>query len=96
MKSIIVWLKLLEAEFIELRTGNTPLLLIDDFMSELDDAHRELLLESFSKYQTIITNIEKNSRWFSLPNRNVNILCSCYLQAILTKSKYIILGKKKV
>lgn len=61
MKSIIVWLKMLEAEFIELKTGNTPLLLIDDFMSELDLSHRELLLESFSKYQTIITNIEKIS-----------------------------------
>jgi recombinational DNA repair ATPase RecF len=50
---------MLEAEFIELKTGNTPLLLIDDFMSELDLSHRELLLQSFSKYQTIITNIEK-------------------------------------
>ena len=59
MKSIIVWLKILEAEFIELKTGNIPLLLIDDFMSELDVVHRELLLESFSRYQTIITNIEK-------------------------------------
>lgn len=58
MKSIIVWLKMLEADFIELKTGSIPLLLIDDFMSELDLVHRELLLQSFSKYQSIITNIE--------------------------------------
>ena len=62
MKSMIVWLKILEAEFIELKTENTPLLLIDDFMSELDLVHRELLLSCFSKYQTIITNIEEIDR----------------------------------
>lgn len=64
-KSIIIWLKLLEAVFIEKMTGKKPILLIDDLLSELDNAHKDMLLEKISYYQTFITSIseigEKNN-----------------------------------
>lgn len=61
-KSIILCLKLLEIEFIEKITWTKPLLLIDDFKSELDETHINILLNKLSWIQTIISsisNIEK-------------------------------------
>jgi len=58
-KSIILWLKILEAQFIEKKTKQKPIFLIDDFSSELDTSHRKLLLKSLKPYQVILTNIDK-------------------------------------
>ena len=64
MKSIIIWLKLLEIKFIEKHTETKPILLIDDLLSELDKKHKNLLLENIKWYQVFITSIindyEKN------------------------------------
>lgn len=57
-KSIILWLKLLEAQFIESKTSFLPVILIDDFMSELDTRHRESLLDSLEPFQVLLSNIE--------------------------------------
>ena len=35
--------------------GDTPILLLDDFMSELDKKRRTILLEKIKGYQVIIT-----------------------------------------
>lgn len=58
-KSIIIWLKLLEWIFIEKMTQNKPILLIDDLLSELDENHKNLLLNKIEYYQTFISSIKR-------------------------------------
>lgn len=59
IKSIIIWLKLIELKYIEEKTWNKPILLIDDFLSELDNKHKDILLSEIKAYQSIITSINK-------------------------------------
>jgi len=58
-KSIIIWLKLLETAFIENKTNKKPILLIDDLLSELDEVHKNILIDKIQYYQTFITSINK-------------------------------------
>ncbi len=52
-------LKLAEARFMTSRTGEEPLLLLDDVLSELDEFRRGFLLESISQYgQSILTTAD--------------------------------------
>lgn len=51
-------LKLAELEFIKNRTGEYPILLLDDVFSELDKERRKKLLNFTSKTQTLITCTE--------------------------------------
>lgn len=60
VKSIIIWLKLLEIKFIEKYTQKKPILLIDDLLSELDDNHKDLLLHNIKWYQVFITSIRED------------------------------------
>lgn len=48
-------LKLAEIEIVKKRIHDTPVLLLDDVMSELDENRRDYLLHSIDKLQTIIT-----------------------------------------
>lgn len=48
-------LKLAEIEIVKKRIHDTPILLLDDVMSELDEKRRDYLLHSIDKLQTIIT-----------------------------------------
>ncbi|PIE85421.1 hypothetical protein CSA08_02490 [Candidatus Gracilibacteria bacterium] len=62
-KSIILDLKILEISFIENITKQKPILIIDDLLSELDDYHRDNLLNKIKHYQTfisLINNVGKN------------------------------------
>ncbi|MBI5448941.1 DNA replication and repair protein RecF [Candidatus Gottesmanbacteria bacterium] len=54
----VLWLKLAELSFIEEKTGERPLLLLDDILSELDEKHRDLVLGVIENQQTIITSAE--------------------------------------
>jgi len=54
----VLWLKLGELEFISQKTGERPILLLDDIFSELDNKHRELVLQIIPKQQTIITTTD--------------------------------------
>ena len=56
----VLWLKLAELAFIEQKTGERPILLLDDIFSELDDKHREYVLDLIGKQQTIVTCAEAN------------------------------------
>ncbi len=47
--------KLAEIELVKLRTGDEPVLLLDDVLSELDTLRQQYLLESIKDIQTIIT-----------------------------------------
>lgn len=47
----------LQASYLELRTGERPIILLDDVCSELDDRHQERLLQSFSGNQVFMTGV---------------------------------------
>lgn len=61
-KSIIIELKILEIAFIEKNINKKPILIIDDLLSELDDDHKNTLLERINDYQTFITSINKSPK----------------------------------
>ncbi|HHV61160.1 MAG TPA: DNA replication/repair protein RecF [Firmicutes bacterium] len=48
-RSIVLCLKFSELEFIRSETGDAPILLLDDVMSEIDRSHQELLLSYISQ-----------------------------------------------
>jgi DNA replication and repair protein RecF len=54
----VLWLKLAELSFIELKTGERPTLLLDDIFSELDHKHRDVVVKLCSKQQTIVTTAD--------------------------------------
>jgi DNA replication and repair protein RecF len=51
----ILQLKILELNYIEIKTGVKPTLLLDDIFSELDEGHINLILDMVGSQQTIIT-----------------------------------------
>ena len=61
LRTAALALKLSELQFIKSETGEYPLLLLDDVMSELDFARRELLLDFLrqEKIQTLITATDR-------------------------------------
>jgi len=59
VKSSIIGLKFLEAEFLRYVTDKPTIFLIDDLMSELDGEHKDMILENIWSSQTYITSIEK-------------------------------------
>jgi DNA replication and repair protein RecF len=59
----VLWLKMGELTYIEEKTGERPLLLLDDIFSELDDQHDRMVMELLGKQQTIITTTEVDGRF---------------------------------
>ncbi len=57
IKSIILALKFLEIDYLEKNTKEIPIILIDDFLSEIDQKHKSFLLARIKDYQVIITSI---------------------------------------
>lgn len=55
----VLWLKLGELQFVQKQSGGLPVLLLDDIFSELDVAHRKLVLGLIGKHQTIITTVDR-------------------------------------
>lgn len=61
IRSIIIALKLAEADFMEKETGDSPVILLDDIFSELDEGRARALGASIiNNYQVIITSTENN------------------------------------
>ncbi len=54
----VLWLKLAELSYIEKEAEVRPTLLLDDIFSELDDKHRDVVLDVAKKQQTIITTAD--------------------------------------
>jgi len=54
----ILWLKLAEVAYVQEKTGDRPMLLLDDIFSEFDQEHKMLAMEIVGKQQTIITSAE--------------------------------------
>lgn len=68
----ILWLKLAELSFIEVKTGDRPILILDDIFSELDHEHRELVLDLLGKQQTIVSSAEEEVSVL-LKKRNIKV-----------------------
>jgi len=56
----VLWLKLSELSFIEKKTGERPILLLDDIFSELDETHRGLVMDLIGKQQTVLTSADRD------------------------------------
>ncbi|MDQ7008735.1 MAG: DNA replication and repair protein RecF [Candidatus Gracilibacteria bacterium] len=56
-KTTILGLKNLEIQFIEEKTNRKPILIIDDLLSELDENHKNIFINSIEGYQTFISGI---------------------------------------
>lgn len=59
-RTSVLDLKISEVEFIELKIGSRPVLLLDDIFSELDLSHQKHVLDLSKMQQTIITGVEFN------------------------------------
>lgn len=58
-RTIVLALKLSELDIITAKTGDEPILLLDDVLAELDDLRQNYLLKSINKNtQTIITSVD--------------------------------------
>lgn len=68
-RTAVLSLKISELEIMEEEVGERPILLLDDFMSELDASRRENLLKFMQNDQVIITGTEKDV----YPNETYNM-----------------------
>ena len=68
-RTAILSLKLSELNIIEVEIGEKPILLLDDFMSELDEKRRNHFLEKINDTQVIITCTDK----INIENKNILI-----------------------
>ena len=70
-KTVAICLKLAELENIKEKTNETPILLLDDVFSELDEERQKLLIENIKGIQTIITCTGMKRNIFDLlkPNK---------------------------
>ena len=58
-RSLVLALKFAEIDLIRLRTGETPVLLLDDVFSELDAERQKYLFDAIGKSQTFITTTHR-------------------------------------
>lgn len=75
-RSAIIALKQAEAKLIYEKTGEQPVLLLDDVMSELDDTRRKYILNNINERQVIITCTDKTianngTKYFYVENGEV-------------------------
>jgi DNA replication and repair protein RecF len=57
-RSAVLSLKLAEIELFKEKTGETPVLLLDDVLSELDDSRKDALFSALAGIQTMVTCTE--------------------------------------
>lgn len=67
-KTAAISLKLSELKMIREKNGDTPVLLLDDVFSELDETRQKLLIQSLEGIQTIITCTGMKKNIFELLN----------------------------
>lgn len=76
-RSAVLSLKLAEIALFKERTGETPILLLDDVLSELDAGRREALFSAIDGIQTVVTctefdeKINREYREFIIKDRNI-------------------------
>lgn len=69
----VVWLKLHALEYLDSILKHRPLLLLDDILSELDQNHRELIIQLMDQQQTIITSADEHVIE-DIPGDRINLL----------------------
>lgn len=74
----VLWLKMCELQFLRTHLQHSPVLLLDDIFSELDEDSRATVLELIKETQTIITTTE--SRLVNELKDHVSDLNECYLE----------------
>ena len=57
VRSIVIALKFIEAEMVKEVLGKSPVVLLDDVFSELDETRQKALVRNFKKNQVIITSV---------------------------------------
>lgn len=57
-RTLLIALKISEISYIQTKTKTSPVLLLDDVFSELDENRQKFLLETLSLCQTIITSVD--------------------------------------
>lgn len=67
-RTSVLSIKLAEIDLMKDETGEFPVLLLDDVLSELDDKRKEYLIDNIDRIQTFITSTEK--RFFTRSNSN--------------------------
>ncbi len=58
-RTAVLSLKLCELEIVKEEVGEKPVLLLDDFMSELDEKRRTCFLENIKNCQVVLTCTDK-------------------------------------
>ena len=61
-RSAVLSLKLSEAELLYQRNGERPVILLDDVLSELDNARQDFLLNKVEDYQVFVTCCEESNK----------------------------------
>ena len=79
-RSVVLAFKLAEAMILEEFSGEPPVILLDDVMSELDDFRKKYLLKSLGGKQVFITSCDKNDlkelkigKLFTIENGKVDV-----------------------
>ena len=77
-RTVVLGMKLSQIEIVKSETGEYPVLLLDDILSELDYSRRKFLLERIENHQVLITCTEsdelsqnKNNKLFHIQNGRV-------------------------
>ena len=68
-RTVVLSLKLAELNVVSEELGDTPILLLDDFMSELDEKRRKVFLEKIKDNQVILTCTD----YFKIDSKNQRI-----------------------
>ena len=66
-------IKLAEAEFFKGRTGEYPVIILDDVLSELDRPRKKKLFDKIADMQVILTCTEKDRFLYYRPHREISI-----------------------
>jgi DNA replication and repair protein RecF len=56
----VLWLKMGELAYLEKMTGEKPILLLDDILSELDHEHRTVIFSIINNQQTVMTTTDEH------------------------------------
>lgn len=72
MRTLLLAIKLAELQYIREQTQTTPLLLLDDVFSELDESRRHFLIHELRDVQTVITTTDIDRR-LDLPAQTIDL-----------------------
>ncbi len=72
MRTLLLAIKLAELQYIREQTETTPLLLLDDVFSELDESRRHFLIHELRDVQTVITTTDIDRR-LDLPAQTLDL-----------------------